>query len=154
MGQHNPIGGELRIEPCKIDPLKYVCRIRRLQQHRVGSVRRPSRHIHGAKIGGVDLGARDLGSTVDWRAAVAGVRRHSEPEALACVSKAGDCAPATSGRTTTATPATSEALRRHRRSITLPNAIPMSFARGLKQPSRDPDVIPLDTAGLPVRGEL
>ena len=65
MGQHNPIGGELRIEPCKIDPLKYVCRIRRLQQHRVGSVRRPSRHIHGAKIGGVDLGARDLGSTVD-----------------------------------------------------------------------------------------
>ena len=28
--------------------------------------------------------------------------------------------------------------------IALPNAIPMSFSRGVKQPSRDPDGIPLD----------
>jgi hypothetical protein len=63
------------------------------------------------------------------RAAVVGVRRQPESAAAMRASKAGACAAAVSGRTTTATPATSEAFRKARRSTAPANAMSMSVPR-------------------------
>ena len=75
-----------------------------------------SRACRGAEIGGVELGAGDLGEPSMRRAAVVAVRRHAEPDTVSRVSKAG-CAGAAIGRTMTVIPATKDAVRKVRRSI-------------------------------------
>ncbi len=63
------------------------------------------------------------------RTAVAAPLRHAEPDAVIRVSKLADCAVAASGRTMTATPATSEAFRKVRRSTAPADAISMRVPR-------------------------
>ena len=71
-GGHHHRGLERAAQAREIDAGIDVRGIRRADEHGVRGLGRPAREIGGAKIGGVELGAGDLGDAVDAAGAVGG----------------------------------------------------------------------------------